>query len=439
MIDNGLSNGSTLAREIAARLARRVLPTLRDEAEAEALRLRVLANLPKPHQHQRSVLDDATRFRVVACSRRFGKTTLGVIEILRRAIGGARCWWLAPTYAQGQDVWREIKRAARDVRGHPQTYINNSERRFELPGGGVIEVKTSSNPENLRGKGLDFVVLDEAAFMSEAVWGEVVRPMLAQGGGALMLSTPYGHNWFWQVYNRGLDPLEANWSAWHYTIYDAPHIQPDEVESLRRENSERVWNQEYLATFLEDSGAVFRGVDAMMTIEPGGKPQPGRRYVMGVDWGRDNDYTALAVIDAENGAVVALDRFNKIDFIFQRDRLMGLARLWNVSVIWAESNSIGVPNIEALQRLGLPVRAFATTAQSKAPLIEGLALAIEQGSLHLLKDDVLRSELVAYQVERKVSGNYAYGAPSGGHDDTVIAVALAWYAVRNGGMSVIFA
>ena len=131
--------------------------------------------------------------------------------------------------------------------------------------------------------------------------------------------------------------------------------------------------------------------------------------------------------------MVALDRFNKVDWLLQRDRLAAIARKWRPQVIWAEANSIGEPNIDALVRDGLPIRPFYTSAKSKAPLIESLALAIEQNEITLLDHPVLLAELADYALERLPSGAYRYGAPPTGHDDTVIATALAWYGCQFAG------
>ena len=160
---------------------------------------------------------------------------------------------------------------------------------------------------------------------------------------------------------------------------------------------------------------------------------------MGVDWGRDNDATAIVVIDADSRRMVALDRFNQVSWSLQRGRLAAIYEHWKPAVIWAEANSIGSPNIEALQDEGLPVRAFTTTAKSKPPLIEDLALAIERADLALLPDEGLLSELASYAMERLPAGGYRYSAPPGLHDDLVIAAALAWYGVRQSGPSIDFA
>lgn len=318
--------------------------------------------------------------------------------------------------------------------------ISASQQRIDFQRtGGSIEIRSTHYPDNLRGVGLDFAVLDEAAYMHPDVWSEVVRPMLLERrGGALFLSTPRGRNWFWELYQLGLMPNEPEWTSFHYASSVNPLVAYDELQTIRRTTSERAFREEYLAEFLEDSGAVFRGVRQAATATTDACYQEGHRYVMGVDWGKEHDYTVLVVIDCESDQMVALERFNKIGYPAQAERLKSLAQVWQVDVIWAEANSIGTPIIDALQADGLPVRPFMTTSRSKAPLIEGLALAIERGHLALLPDETLLHELSAYQIERSLTGAYRYNAPTGMHDDTVIATALAWYARQMPPISVDF-
>lgn len=322
------------------------------------------------------------------------------------------------------------------------TGITTSEQdhRLDFPTGGSIAIRSTHYPDNLRGAGLDFAALDEAAFMDARVWPEIVRPMLLESrGGAIFLSTPCGKNWFWDLYQQGLDPDQPEWASFHFPSWTNPLVSPDEIEHIRRSTPERIFREEYMAEFIDDSGLVFRGIREAATAPMDAAPDETHRYLFGVDWGREVDYTAIAVLDATTRQLVALDRFNKVGWSLQRGRLLALAKVWNPEVIWAESNSIGSVNIEALQNEGLPMRSFTTTASSKAPLIEGLALAIERRDIALLPDATLMSELSAYTMQRSPGGGYRYSAPSGQHDDTVIATALAWYGVQNGGLRVDFA
>jgi hypothetical protein len=149
---------------------------------------------------------------------------------------------------------------------------------------------------------------------------------------------------------------------------------------------------------------------------------------MGVDWGRVDDYTCLSVIDLTTREQVALDRFNQIDWALQRGRLKALAERFRPQVILAEANSIGEPNIETLRAEGLPIQPFTTTAYSKKEIIDGLALAFEQDAISILSDPIQTGELLSFEQYKLPSGMLRYSAPRGGHDDTVLALALAWEA-----------
>lgn len=367
---------------------------------------------------------------MIACGRRFGKTETGKILLLERALRGGKCWWLAPTYAMASQVWRDLRTMLVAV---PWLAISETERRIDLEGGGLIAIRSTHQADLLRGAGLDFAVLDEAAFMEPSVWPQVVRPMLAdRRGSAVFLSTPYGRNWFWELFRLGLDPEEPEWQAFHFTTADNPLIAAAELEAVRRVTPERVFREEYLAHFTADAGQVFRGIAEAASAPVNPQPQPNALYIAGVDWGREDDYTCVVIIEAGSGHMVALDRFNQVGWSLQRGRLRALCQRWRPAVIWAEANSIGAVNIEALQGDGLPVRAFHTTGHSKTRLIEGLALALERREIALLPNPVLLAELASYTLERLPGGGYRYSAPPGAHDDTVIAAALAWHGVRQG-------
>ena len=386
--------------------------------------------LRMPHPGQQEILQSPARFKVLACGRRWGKSELGLIEILRAAhLEHKRCWWVAPSYQMAEQIWRDLVNAVKHLK---DVVISRTQRRIDLPKGGVIAIRSAHNPDKLRGDGLDFVVLDEAARMPAQIWHDVIRPMLAKTrGAARFLSTPKGRNWFWERHRDGDDPLQEEWQSFHYPTAQSQLVDPDELDSIRQNTPEHIWETEYEAKFSDDRGQVFRGISAAAAPPPYDAPQPGQAYVAGVDWGRSKDYTAIAVLDASNGKMVALERFNQVGWELQRDRLAQIVDKWRPQVVWAEANSIGEPNIDALVRQGLPIRRFYTSAKSKAPLIESLSLAIERNDITLLDDPVLLGELADYRFDRLRNGSYRYGAPAGSHDDTVIAAALAWYGAQH--------
>ena len=386
---------------------------------------RIQINLKTLHPKQAMIGSDRSRFRVAACGRRFGKSELAKDVLINRALSGQRCWWLSPVYSQSTDLWHELEATLKPMAGWVD--ISIGERNIYFPNDGYIGVRSAHNPDVLRGTGLDFVVLDEAAFMQVKVWDKIVRPMLLERrGGALFLSTPYGLNWFYDLYVRGLDDTEPDWASWHFSSYDSPLINDEELEDIKRVTPTRIFEEEYLAEFKADGGSVFRGIEKVTTAK---KCDPYKgRFHMGIDWGRDVDFTVVSVWDADRLTEVDIDRYNQVGWQMQRDRIVAMYEKWKPETMVAESNSIGAVNIEALQALGLPVRPFQTTGKSKPPLIEGLSLAIEQQKVTLLDDEMAKMELLSYQLTRLKSGGYSYDAPSGKHDDTVIARALAYSA-----------
>jgi hypothetical protein len=136
------------------------------------------------------------------------------------------------------------------------------------------------------------------------------------------------------------------------------------------------------------------------------------------------------VIDVTAKQAVYMDRFNQIDYTFQVQRLNALAEKFRPYAVIAEQNSVGIPVIEQLIELGLPVSPFNTTNATKKAAIEGLSLAFERGRIQIVNDPVATSELQAYEAERLPSGLFRYNAPEGMHDDTVMALAIGWTAAR---------
>jgi hypothetical protein len=384
--------------------------------------------LPNLHPGQQIVEREARRFNVINCGRRWGKTKYCGRKLIEPALHGYPTAWFAPTNKMMAEVWREVV-------GRTQPLIkrsNASDHRIELITDGVIEMWSLENFESTRGRKYKRAVIDEAAMVQNLgeAWQAVIRPTLTDlKGDAFLPSTPKGRNFFWECFQRGLDPHQEDWACWQMPTSTNPYIDPLEIEAARRELPERIFQQEYLALFLENAGGVFRKVRAAATAERR-DPYDGQ-FAMGVDWAQKHDFTVLTVIDVQTKRMVDWDRFNQIDWEVQRSRLQTLAAKWKAFRIVAEHNSIGGPNIEALQRMDLPVVAFEMTPSSKPPLIESLALAFEQDEITILNDPLLIGELEAY--ERTVSehtGRSRYSAPEGQHDDTVISLALAWHAVQ---------
>jgi hypothetical protein len=398
--------------------------------------------LPRPHAAQALIAKEARRHNVVALGRRSGKSTMGHELVIRTALQHAPAGWFGPTYKLLEESWRELKR----LLGPTVTQKSEQEHRLELYGGGTIECWSMDTGDPARGRKYRRIVVDEAAMVPNLldIWNQALRPTLADlEGQSWWLSTPRGLNDFYTLYQRGQDPLEGEWASWQMPTTVNPHISASELAAAKHEMPERDYAQEFEARFLQLEGAgVFRGVTAVARLTPQG-PEPGHQYVIGVDWGRTTDFTAICVFDATLNQQVALDRFAQIDYELQTERLHRWAEAYRPLLVVAEQNAMGRPLVERLQtgygrvlqepRKALPVWAWEATNASKAALVQSLGIAIERGDITLLDDAVQTGELLAYESKVLPSGMLRYGAPSGQHDDTVIALGLAYLGAQREG------
>jgi hypothetical protein len=206
---------------------------------------------------QGEVFSSRKRFRVLVAGRRFGKSYLSCIELLRGAIErpGETFFYAAPTYRMAKDIaWKVLKRLV------PKAWIkskNETDLKIELVNGSTIELKGTENAMALRGRSLAGVVLDEAAFMDAEVWFEVIRPALAdKQGWALFISTPDGTaSWFYDLwcYCENDDP---DWQRWQFTTIQGDNVPAAEIEAARAQLDSRTFRQEFEASFENLSGLV---------------------------------------------------------------------------------------------------------------------------------------------------------------------------------------
>jgi hypothetical protein len=213
-------------------------------------------SMPVLHPGQVAVHNHPARFKVVICGRRWGKSRWGVTECIADALVGGRSWWVAPTYKIANEGWTMIRQLVKQI---PGSVINKTDRTATLPGGGTVESRSADNPDALVGAGLSLAVLDEAADMQPEVWGESIRPALAdRRGRAVFITTPKGHsNWTFTDLWARVDKDPVNWARWSMPTWTNPYIAADEIESMRADMSALRFAQEVGAEFVSMEGQVF--------------------------------------------------------------------------------------------------------------------------------------------------------------------------------------
>ena len=231
------------------------------------------------HAKQLEIFNAPQRFKVVAAGRRFGKSRLAAWILLIKALQSTSkdVFYVAPTFQQSKDViWGMLKELGHDVivAAHENTGV------LTLVNGRKIYLKGSDRPDTLRGVGLAYCVIDEYASIKVQVWEQIIRPALADvKGGALFIGTPAGRNHFWDLYKYAEEEDDPEWAAFHFTSYDNPFLDPNEIEAAKKTLSTHSFRQEFMSSFEASGSEIFKEEWIKYSTE---EPKEGD-YYMAVD------------------------------------------------------------------------------------------------------------------------------------------------------------
>ena len=361
------------------------------------------------HINQKPILESQARFNVLMCGRRFGKSELCLIKIIKTACFGQNLAYITPTYKLAKVFFNKLGNAL----PYPK---NQSDLKIDFPNGGSVEFFTGERLDGLRGRKFHGVIIDEAAFISdlESGWLNSIRPTLTDyKGWAMFLSTPRGQNYFYSLFNKG---GEKDWASFKYTTYDNPYIDRDEIEDAKRQLPAAVFEQEYMANPMENAANPFGNEHIRNCIRPMSNREP---VVFGIDLAKSYDYTVIIGLDSE-GNTAFFSRFQK-DWGSTKAEIQKLPK----KPILIDSTGVGDPIFEDLQRAGMNIQSFKFTQTSKQQLMTGLQTAIHTGRIGF-PNGLIVNELETFEYQYTASG-VKYSAPSGFHDDCVMALALAWH------------
>lgn len=379
-----------------------------------------------PHKGQLPVLEAVSagkREIVMACGRRFGKSNLAAYVALKTLLEpNKKIWVVSPTYDLSQKVFNYAVRWFAMVAPSQRGGISNRPYpKIKTAKGSTLECKSAENPTSLLGEELDLLIIDEASRVPRRVWEQFLFPTLAsRKGSAIFISTPMGKNWFYEEWIKAKD----TGGAFTFPSYTNPHFSRDEWDRAKDKLPTDIFSQEYEADFMDDAAALFKGV--MDCVGPTDEePKNDHNYVMGVDLGRHNDFTVLTVLDTYNNHVVYLERFNKIDYNLQKERIKAVATKYHARVL-IDSTGVGDPIYEDLNRDGLMIEDYKYTGTTaKKNLIDKLSIFIQQKRITIPRNDILIDELLSFGYTITDAGTVKYGAPNGYHDDCVNSLALA--------------
>ena len=207
---------------------------------------------------QQDVYNAKERFKVVAAGRRCGKSRLAAWMLILNALEASKghVFYVAPTQGQARDImWGVLLDLAHPIISG--SHVNNMQ--IKLINGATISLKGADRPDTMRGVSLKFLVMDEYADMKPSVWEEVLRPALAdQKGSALFIGTPKGRNHFYELYKYAELENDPTYKGWHFTSYDNPLLDPEEIDVAKKSMSSYAFRQEFMASFEALGSEIFK-------------------------------------------------------------------------------------------------------------------------------------------------------------------------------------
>lgn len=407
-----------------------------------------------PHPGQAQVINSKARFRVMNCGRRWGKTKIAAKIIVAKARKDKQMlWWVAPTYKVVKRGYAEVLRQLPDgvLTHEPPPETNFDAGRsviLRFKNGTRMEFYSAERPEGMLGEGVDFAVLDEAAIMPSRIWNQIVSPTLMdREGGALMISTPRGRNWFYKSWLMGQEAERKDWQSWTFTSADNPYLPEGEVERMRADMPRLEFEQEVLAKFLAAGSSTFvlgeKCVEDVIVDDnthllrdPNGTIRlPRGHVVLGIDLARTYDWTVLYGCRASDRRNVYFERMQAVTWPEQKRRIRRAVRTLmragaeNVMLV-IDSTGVGDPVAEDLESEGYDVVGLNFTTH-KTNMVRLLAKDLEENRAFIIEPG--KDEFEDYAMTMSPAGKMTYSAPEGQHDDVVAAKMLAhWGCVNEG-------
>ena len=382
-----------------------------------------------PHPAQRDMIDgiltSKAKYHVACVGRQFGKSMMAMNLVLYWAINNSpsRILWISPVYSQTDKVQKELMQAIGGS-GIVES-CNYSTSEITLKNGSKILFRSAERYDNIRGLTMDYGVLDEAAFMKDEAWREAIRPVfMVSGKRVLFISTPKGKNFFYNLFQLGISADNEQYAAYTGSSYDTPYIDRSEIEDARKTLPDQVFQQEYLAKFIDAGGEVFNNLDKNTFPQ---YTQPVGKVYCGIDLGKQEDYTVATFVDS-TGKIVDIYRANAQEWTLMTQEIIKRAKQWNATLM-VEVNSIGDVIYEQIKKQWSDSHPFVTTSKSKQEIIEGLILDMNESIVRIPSRDLfpqLWDELTVFTYEyNPKTRSLKYGHPNGMHDDTVMSLAIA--------------
>lgn len=175
--------------------------------------------------------------------------------------------------------------------------------------------------------------------MNKEIWTAIIQPVLRENKGtATFVFTPKGTNHAWELIQSAKNN-PAEWFVTIKTVADTDVFTREELEEIKRNTPEDLFNQEYNCEFLSGAGQAFRRIKENthgLILEP----TADHTYQIGVDLAKYQDFTVLTAIDLNTFEIAQQERFNQLDYNLQKAKIESFCLRWNRGKIWIDSTGV---------------------------------------------------------------------------------------------------
>lgn len=386
-------------------------------------------NLIKLHDKQKEIVRDCLKeeykYIVAIIGRQFGKTIMAENLALHWSINnpGVVVYWVSPTNNQSFKIYEDILNAIIHTGVVATHKGSGGMMEIEMVNKSKIQFRSAEAENNLRGSHVEYMILDEAAFIKESTFELILEPMLlTRGKKCVFISTPKGKNYLYKFYLRGIQG-DKYWRSFRFKSSDSPLTNKEFLADKKLKMNDKMYLQEYEAEFV-DNASLFNNINELMVLDPLDFPNQSDKYYAGLDIGLINDASVLSIINSE-GNLVKYYRWQKIESPELIQEIVRLNSIWNFQAIDIENNNQGLPIFQDIARRIDNIYQINTNSKTKPEMINRLVHLFNMKEIYLVKDDYLRIELEAFIFQQSPTGNIRYSADSGFHDDCVMSLAIA--------------
>lgn len=383
-------------------------------------------NLTNEFHDLRKAFLDPAKYVVIAAGRRSGKTYEAFDWLYRELLtqGAKTALWVDTRHSNiDKYVDRYCKPRLAEIWSLCQ--YNQQRKILELPNKAYIDFGSAEKAQNLEGFEYDRIIINEGgiALHRPSLWDNTIQPMTkGPKNKTRVIGTPKGKNKFFRLFRQ--------YKGYHFTAMQSPYWSQEELNDIKTQVPAEVWRQEYLAEFIEGAGTVFRNVANCINDIQYEQGREGIQYVMGVDLAKHEDFTVIVIAERETNQVIHIDKFNQIDWQFQKKRIYSLWQRFNQPKVVIDSTGVGDAIYDDLSKSDINIEPYKFTSKTKTDLIQNLSVAIDNVNIKFPPIEDLINELETFSYEMSATGNIRYNAPQGLHDDMVIALALTNYALK---------